>query len=231
MKDKINDSELTELYLDYIRNESFPCIAAKAAVANHQVKCIVADHMACPHDDPAILNFLYDFVDTFRQSAKLYHSAAILFKGPGMVDEKEFDNLMWMRLQSLANMDSKNFPYDNRVDHDPGSAKFSFSLKEEAFFIIGLHANSSRVTRRFQHPVLTFNPHAQFEQLRDLNKFENMQRVVRKRDLAHSGSVNPMLENYGEVSEVYQYSGRQYDNQWECPLKPGNGKFNNNTSA
>lgn len=229
--EKRNDSDLIEQYLDYIRNESFPCIAAKAALANQQVSCLVADHLACPHNDAAILNFLYDFVDTFRKSEKLYHSAAILFKGPGEIDEKEFDNLMWMRLQSLANLDSKNFPHDSRVDQDPASAKFSFSLKEEAFFIIGLHGNSSRVTRRFPFPVLTFNPHAQFEQLRNMDKFENMQRVVRKRDFAYSGSVNPMLENYGEVSEVYQYSGREYDNEWECPLKPGNGTSNNNPSA
>ncbi len=231
MIEKITEPDIREQYLSYIKNDSFPCIAAKAALANQQIKCMVADHMACPKDDTLILQFLYDFVDTYRSSKELYHSAAILFKGPEQVNEEEFDGLMWMRLQALANLDSKAYDYDKRVDNNPGSANFSFSLKEEAFFIIGLHANNNRLTRQFKYPVLTFNPHAQFEQLRDLNKFENMQRVVRKRDLAYSGSVNPMLENYGETSEVYQYSGRKYDNKWECPLKINHAESDNNPSA
>lgn len=40
--------------------------------------------------------------------------------------------------------------------------------------------------------------------------------------MAYSGSINPMLEDFGTSSEVYQYSGRKYDAEWRCPLK-----FNN----
>ncbi|MBW8359646.1 MAG: YqcI/YcgG family protein [Weeksellaceae bacterium] len=219
MTDQKPTSDIIEQYLGHITNGSFPCIAAKAAVAKQQLQCLVVDHMACPKDDATILQFLYDFVDQYRSSATLYHSAAVIFKGPETSTEEDFDQLLWTRLQALYRLDAKNFNYDPRVASDPKSPDFSFSLKEEAFFVIGLHPNSSRPARRFKYPVMTFNPHAQFEQLRDMKKFENMQRVVRKRDLEQSGSVNPMLKDYGEVSEVYQYSGRHYDNQWECPLK------------
>lgn len=222
MTDQKPTSDIIEQYLGHITNGSFPCIAAKAAVAKQQLQCLVVDHMACPKDDAPILQFLYDFVDHYRHSATLYHSAAVIFKGPVTLTEEDFDQLLWTRLQALHRLDAKNFNYDPRVACDPKSPDFSFSLKEEAFFVIGLHQGSSRHARRFKYPVLTFNPHAQFEELRDLNKFENMQRVVRKRDLEQSGSVNPMLKDYGEVSEVYQYSGRHYDNQWECPLKINN---------
>jgi hypothetical protein len=218
-------------YLDYIHNDSFPCIAAKAALARQQIDCLVVDHMACPKDDKLILDFLYEFIDSYRASKELYHSAAIIFKGPDNINESDFDSLLWMRLQSISNLDSKNYPYDSRVDKDPESGKFSFSVKEEAFFIIGLHPGSTRSTRQFQYPTLTFNPHAQFEQLKDMNKFERMKEVVRKRDLAISGSINPMLENYGVSSEVYQYSGVNYDDQWQCPLTIHHAKSQRNTAA
>ncbi|HEY0054690.1 MAG TPA: guanitoxin biosynthesis heme-dependent pre-guanitoxin N-hydroxylase GntA [Pedobacter sp.] len=225
------DSEIIQEYIEYIASDGFPCIAAKAAVAKQQVQCIVADHLACPHNDEEILQFIYDFVDSYRDSDALYHSAAVIFKGPEEINEELFENLLWMRLQSLADLDLKRYDYDKRVDSNPDSGKFSFSLKEEAFFIIGLHPANSRLTRRFNYPVLTFNPHAQFEELRDLNKFENMQRVVRKRDLAFSGSVNPMLENYGTSSEAHQYSGKQYDDEWQCPLNINDARSKPDTAA
>ncbi len=210
---------IIEEYLQYINNKEFPCIAAKAAMSKQQIKCMVAGHMACPKDDAEILSFLYSFVDEYRQSANLYYSAAVIFDQPAFINEEEFDLFLWQRLQSLSDMDAQNFSYDKRVDILPSSPNFSFSLKQEAFFIIGLHPVSSRAVRQFKYPALVFNPHFQFEQLREMAKYQNLKYVVRKRDIAYSGSVNPMLEDFGEASEVFQYSGRKYDAQWECPLK------------
>ena len=219
MINTITDTGIINEYLEYIDHDNFPCIAAKAALAKSQISCLVVGHMACPADDSYILNFLYDFVDRFRNSEKLYHSATVIFEQPITLNEAEFDRFMWMRLQALSDLDSVNYKYDLRVDSNPKSADFSFSLKEEAFFIIGLHPGSSRLTRKFKYPALTFNPHIQFERLRQMQKFEKMQQVVRKRDMKVSGSINPMLTNYGEASEVYQYSGINYDLSWECPYK------------
>jgi hypothetical protein len=231
MTNNNTDTSIISEYINYIASDGFPCIAAKAAVAKHQVQCMVADHLACPHNDEGILQFIYNFVDSYRSSDALYHSAAVIFKGPDVISEELFENFLWMRLQALADLDSKRYDYDKRVDSNPDSGKFSFSLKEEAFFIIGLHPANSRPTRRFRCPVLTFNPHAQFEELRDLNKFENMQRVVRKRDLAFSGTINPMLENYGTSSEAHQYSGKHYDQEWQCPLNIHHAKSKPDTAA
>jgi FPC/CPF motif-containing protein YcgG len=170
-------------------------------------------------------------VDDFRKSDGLYHSAAVVFKGPEAPAEAQFDDLMWQRLQSLSSNDALHHAYDNRVSSDPASGKFSFSLKGEAFYIVGLHAGSSRLTRQFQYPTLVFNPHAQFEQLRETAKYDAIKGAVRKRDVAYSGSVNPMLDDFGTVSEVFQYSGRQYDAAWQCPLKINHERINDHTAA
>lgn len=126
---------------------------------------------------------------------------------------------MWMRLQALSDLDAEMYPYDGRVNPDPQSDQFSFSLKEEAFFVIGLNPQSSRPARRFKYPTLVFNPHAQFEELRALKRYDKMKNIVRKKDVALSGSINPMLNDFGDSSEVYQYSGLRYDHNWQCPFK------------
>lgn len=227
---RTDDKSPIEEYLAYLKNKEFPCIAARAAAAKQQVKCMVAGHMACPKDDHIILQFLYEFVDEYRNSNGFYHSAAIIFKEPCFYNEEMFDGLLWQRLQSLADLDAQNYDYDIRVEADPSSANFSFSLKEEALYIIGLHPASSRPTRRFMYPALVFNPHAQFEKLRQSDIYEKMKKVVRKRDIAYSGSVNPMLKDFGESSEVYQYSGREYDDTWKCPLKVNHGEIKYNST-
>jgi uncharacterized protein len=227
---EIESQAIINEYLTFLSNKAFPCVGAKAALARQQIKCLVVNHMACPKDDMAILQFLYDFVDHYRNSKEIFHSAVILFKEPGLLDEESFDELLWKRLQALADLDAENYDYDKRVNADPSSANFSFSLKEEAFFIIGLHPASNRQSRQFRYPALAFNPHAQFEKLRETNSYEMIKEAIRKRDISYSGSVNPMLENFGKSSEVCQYSGRKYDNQWQCPLNSKHAKIKHNSA-
>lgn len=227
----IENKIIIEEYFAYLGNKDFPCIAAKATVAMQQMKCMVAENLSCPRENAAILHFLYDFVDNFRNAEKSFHSAAVIFKQPEIKNEKQFDELLWKKLQDLIDLDAINYRYDKRVDADPSSPNFSFSLKEEAFFIIGLHPLSSRSARRFTYPALVFNPHIQFEKLRQEEKYERMKDVVRKRDAALSGSINPMLEDFGKSSEVYQYSGRKYDETWQCPLKINHADNENNPAT
>ena len=227
----IDDDTVIREYQDYVDAKEFPCVAAKAALARQQIKCMVASHMACPHDDIDILNFLYSFIDDYRTSEQFYHSAAIIFKMNGDMSEAMFDEMLWQRLQSLSDLDAQKHGYDKRVNADPSSPDFSYSIKEEAFYIIALHPKSSRTSRQFKYATLVFNPHDQFEKLRETSKYNNLKGVVRKRDIAYSGSINPMLDDFGEASEVYQYSGRKYDSSWECPLKINHAGTEHNTTA
>ncbi|MCJ8153050.1 YqcI/YcgG family protein [Chryseobacterium sp. SSA4.19] len=206
----------------FVDDASFPCVAAKAALNKDQMKLFVAGHIACPKDDQQILDFIYDFVDTYRNADNHFHTACVIFPDAHGVDETLFERFLWMRLQALSDLDAKNYSYDRRVSSDPQSDLFSFSLKEEAFFIIGLNPSSSRLARRFKYPAIVFNPHAQFEELRELKRYDKMKNIVRKKDVALSGSINPMLDDFGAASEVYQYSGMQYNDSWKCPFKPNN---------
>src|SRR5687767_12904671 len=158
--------------MNFINSQSYPCIAARSAAKNQNISIYEASHLACPFDDKLILQFLYDFVDNYRNNQDLFTSAAIVFRGPETISENEFENLFWSRLQALHNLDRRPYNYDQRVDSDPSSGNFSFSLKEEAFFIIGLYPGSLRPARNFSYPAIVFNPHQQFERLRQEKRFE-----------------------------------------------------------
>lgn len=205
-------------YYNFLSNKAFPCVAAKDAVAKANIKLLVADNIACPKDDKSILDFMYSFTHFYRKSGKGFYSAAVIFMQPEIVNEDLFDALLWQRLAALRSMDALQYPHDSRVAANPDDSNFSFSLMEEAFFIVGLHPTSSRPARRFKYATLVFNPHAQFETMKKDARYEKMKTIVRKRDVSFSGSVNPMLTDFGEASEVYQYSGKNYDSQWQCPL-------------
>ena len=214
----------------HVKQRGFPCVAANDAVTKSTLRYYVAGHMACPKDDRDILQFIYEFVDECRITVGGYHSIAILFMDPVEITQDMFEQFMWQRLQALSDLDAENYKYDARVDQSVSSPHFSFSLKEEAFYVIGLHSASQREARRFKYPTLIFNPHAQFERLRESGQYGKMQNIVRQRDKIYSGSVNPMLADFGESSEVFQYSGRIYSKDWKCPLNPKHESTQHHTS-
>lgn len=201
-----------------IERSDYPCIGAKAVVAKQQLYTFTASDIRCPDNDQAIANFLYDFVDLFRMARPTLCSAAVIFENPEVLTEEDFELYLWKRLQALADLDASNYACDLRVSGDPTAANFSFSIKAEALYVIGLHPASSRKARQFSRSAIVFNPHVQFEWLRSRGKFDAMKQSVRQRDLAYAGTINPMLSDFGVTSEAIQYSGLQHENNWKCPF-------------
>jgi uncharacterized protein len=68
-------------------------------------------------------------------------------------------------------------------------------------------------------PILIFNPHDQFDALKQSGRYPRFQEVVRGAERALQGDINPMLAEFGERSEAPQYSGPQVDHEWRCPFQ------------
>jgi FPC/CPF motif-containing protein YcgG len=64
---------------------------------------------------------------------------------------------------------------------------------------------------------MVFNLHAQFQMLREQNRYEKLREVILDRDVKLAGDINPMLARHGESSEARQYSGRVSEEGWACP--------------
>ncbi|MCJ2015031.1 guanitoxin biosynthesis heme-dependent pre-guanitoxin N-hydroxylase GntA [Methylobacterium sp. J-076] len=208
-------------FREFIQDPPFPCVGAKSALSRGRLKIVVARDITSGWDDMRIYPALLAFIVGYRESPDLFQSFAVVFEGPGSITEERFEESLWARAQSLSDKDSwLGQPYDGSVATDPDNPHFSLSFGGEAFFVVGLHPGASRPARRFPHPVMVFNLHAQFARLRAEGRYEKLRASILQRDEAFAGSANPMLARHGEASEARQYSGRQVDPDWRCPFVP-----------
>lgn len=214
-----NDHPLALAFERFVRDQAFPCVGAKSALARSQMDIVVARDITSAWDDLRIHPGLFEAARRFRVDPSLFQSFVVIFEGPEDLDEISFEKAMWARIQSLADKDAWNgVAYDDSVDPDPNSPHFSLSFGGEAFFAVGMHPGASRPARRFGKPTLVFNLHRQFEMLREAGIYEKLRTRILERDINLAGDINPMLSRHGESSEARQYSGRTVDPTWTCPL-------------
>lgn len=218
--DEIKVLQRREELLSTIADERFPCVGAKSAMARGMLKTLVCHSLESAWDDVRIHSELLEWVRAYRDKPGGFRSLAAVFEGPTDLPEERFEAAMWKRLQSLADKDEwRGQPYDASVSPNPEDPHFSLSFGGAAFFVIGLHPKASRAARRTPRPTLVFNLHDQFERLRDEGRYEGVRNKTIRRDVAFSGSVNPMLARFGETSEARQYSGRLVGKDWRCPFR------------
>ena len=220
LTDELEDQRLKEAFEGFVRDAGFPCVGAKSALSHGTLKTIGCWSIVSAWDDLRIHGELLVWARDYRRDPGLFRSIAFLFSGPDDLSEREFEEALWARAQSLSDKDAwLDQPFDVRVNGDPGDPHFSLSFGGEAFFVVGLHPNASRPARRFERPALVFNLHDQFEQLRAEGRYERIRETIIERDVDLAGSVNPMLARHGEASEAAQYSGRVVEADWQCPFR------------
>ncbi len=204
-----------------IADETFPCVGAKSALAAGGLTIVEAASLHDPAADDRILAALDATAGAFGRGGDRLHSVAVIFAGSAPADEPAFEAQMWRRLQVLADRDAAmGAPCDPDVSEDPASPRFALSLGGHGYFVVGLHPAASRAARRFAHVVLVFNLQAQFAALRRDGIYAKMRATIIERDIALSGSANPMLAEFGEASGAAQFSGRMVDADWTCPFTP-----------
>lgn len=174
------------------------------------------DKLGSPSVAEQMIRDIEDYIESYDFDDNVFKSFIAVFPEQEIASEIEFENLLWRQLQFLHEKD--NTPWDHRVSDDPKSENFSFSLAGRAFYVIGMHPKSSRMARQTPWPALVFNLHAQFEKLREMGVYQKVRDRIRKRDEKLQGSINPMLEDFGESSEALQYSGRKVSQEWKCPF-------------
>jgi FPC/CPF motif-containing protein YcgG len=205
-----------------VLNDHFTCHGGKAAVRQQQYRFGLYDELGSAGAVAGLARDLTEFVADLAVHDGLFSTYLASFIGPNPADEPAFESLLWRLLQQLHDLDAPHHRWDPAVDADPDSPDFAFSFAGTAFFVIGLHAGSSRAARRFAWPTLVFNPHRQFEELRHNGRYTRFQEVIRRAETELQGTVNPMLGAHGSVSQAAQYSGRRVEDGWHCPFHSRN---------
>ena len=215
------DAAMVGAFRGFIQAPQFSCVGAKSAVTSENYRLGIYDRLDSEQATAGLARDLFTFArEAESLGSENFVTFAALFRGPADTDESGFEQLLWSQLRALNRYDAPLFDWDPAVSSDPESPHFSFSFAGSAFFIVGLHPHSSRQARRFPWPALIFNPHEQFVRLRETGKWERFQEIIRAREKALQGSLNPNLSDYGVTTEARQYSGRRVERDWRPPFTP-----------
>lgn len=215
----ITEAEAASQFLAFVESEPFPCVGAKAALVQKNVRVNIYDHMCAASSQLALYLDLMNYAQQIDLADPRITSFVAIFSQEPIDLEAAFETKLWKLLSGISNLDaSLGIPWHASVAADPNDPGFSMSLAGHPFFVIGMHPGSNRRARRSPHSTLVFNSHLQFEKLRQDGRFDEMKAIIRERDDRLNGSVNPMLADHGTISEARQYSGRAVDETWVCPF-------------
>ena len=204
---------------NFILGKDHPCLMAQTVFSMDKVDFHEYDNFGSRETAKAILEDIKKYIAAYDFESNDFLTFLVGFKGKQDYTEEEFEQVLWQQLQYLHEED--NAAWDREVSPDPENKNFSFSLGGRAFYIVGMHPNSSRKARQAPYPAIAFNLHWQFEKLREMNTYHTVRNKIRERDIELQGNINPMLEDFGERSEARQYSGRKVGEDWKCPFLHG----------
>ena len=209
-------AELIEALHAMIGHPDFPCLGARSVFRQDRATVRVYDELGSLASAARLLEDL----SRFASQADIddgFASFIALFRGPHIDGEWAFEELLWDQLREVHAADEQ--PWAPDVSADPDDPHFAFSAAGTAYFVVGLHPKASRDARRAAVPTLVFNLHAQFEELRASGSFPRMRDLIRTRDEALQGTINPMVSDHGQSSEARQYSGREVGPEWQAPFE------------
>lgn len=224
---KVSDT-VTEVHAEFrqkilCRTPPFTCMGATSVFNQNNYRFGMYKNMCTKETTLGLARNLFTFVNEQDSMNSNFTAFIAVFETPIPEDEHHFEKLVWKQLQMLHDEDSRYHDWDKEFSNDINNHQFSYSFAERGFFIVGMHPKSSRIARQFSYPLLVFNASRQFDHLVETNQFHNFVRIIRERDIALQGSINPNLpEKYDysrpEEPEVRQYSGRAVEKDWQCPL-------------
>jgi hypothetical protein len=202
----------------FLLGDGFSCVAGKAAVRSAGYRFGYYPGFPATQATAGLARDLAAFVSERPSMPARYATFVAVFEELRLGSERAFEAALWEQLRRLHELDAPHFEWDPAASKDPADPRFGFSFAGAAFFVVGMHANASRASRRFFLPALAFNLHSQFDASRKNGQYTRIQSLVREREMNVQGSINPELAEFGTASEARQYSGRRTEGMWTCPF-------------
>ncbi len=205
-------------FRDFVAGDGFSCLAGKGVVNADAYDLHAYGALGSHRSARALARDLGAFAAALPHENVRPRTFVAVFPARPPATESLFEQRLWQQLQRVHDNEPGGTPWDAATSDDPEDPHFGFSVGGHAFFIVGLHPLSSRISRRFRWPALVFNPRSQFDRLRAHGSFDRLRDKIREREVALQGSLNPNLADFGERSEARQYSGRAAEPEWRCPF-------------
>lgn len=202
----------------YLFGATYPCVGARAAIQRHALCAGIYPALGTAESAAALWRDLVLFAGDLQRADHPFLSFAAIFPDSAPASELDFERMLWQQLQAVHDRDVLDYRWDSAVGNDAGAPGFAFSAAGLGWFIVGLNPTAERAARRYAVPVMVFNAQSQFQALRAAGRYAPFQTVIRSRDTAYSGSINPNLDDLGLESDARQYAGRRVEAAWQCPF-------------
>lgn len=212
----ITEDTIKSQYEDFVVTQNHPCVMANTMFQMNNYHLKVYDDIQDVDNTDLILSDIENYLENYDFTTNKFESFILCFTQNNFQSEMEFEKALWDFLQRLHNNDDEK--WDDKVSDDPENPNFSLSIKGKAFYIIGMHPKSSRLARQAPYCTVVFNLHMQFEKLRQMGTYTKVRDRIRSRDTVLQGTINPVLQDFGQSSETRQYSGRNVEQNWKCPF-------------
>jgi uncharacterized protein len=220
--------EIQESLRSFVGRTHYPCIPAQTSLAQGDYLLGIYSGLGTGKFTQELGDDLLHFRETQKKSGSLFTSFIAVFPNlpssfdkQSHQDEEVFEKALWRELSYLSSLPEAGQNWDPNFSSDPDSKNFCFSFGGDAFFVVGMHPHSSRLSRQFTYPTLIFNLYSQFKELAERGQYQPLIKANRKRDLKFQGSVNPMVEKYADDWEPIQFSGKENSADWKCPFHFG----------
>ena len=210
--------EVKQAITQLVQPTNYPCGPAVSSLKNNDYLVGVYSDFGTGHLTKELYNDLLYFRQSQKTSGSLFLSFWAVFRDESVLNEDEFEKALWKELSLLSSFEASSVPWDKSFSSDPESSEFCLSVGGEAFFVVGLHRQSSRESRIFPWPTLIFNLYSQFDELARLGRYDSIVKSNRARELKVHGTLNPMVEKYGDTWEAIQFSGKENPPDWKCPF-------------
>lgn len=199
-----------------IGSPQYSCVGAKSAVRTASYR--IGFYGSLSDMGFGLMHDLFEFAAEQPHIPGLSTFVAAYNDPPFPATPEIFHEQLFLQLEHLAAHDP--CAWDETVSENPLDPAFEFSFAGTAWFVVGMHPGATRVARRFMCPLLVFNSHRQFEDLRKTGRYMQMQRAIRTREasLQPDGTINPMLHESGLAPAWRQFSGVELDDSAMCPF-------------
>lgn len=200
----------------------YPCVSAVQSVAKGDFLVEICEDFGTGRDREKIRTAVLNFLERWKSERSTTLTLFVAFPGDQAAfqeaSEDEFERLMWSELSTLSSVEERDSDWAEGWSKDPADKNFTLCIGGHAFFVVGLHQNSSRKGRRLPYPALIFNFFDQFNDLQKQGAYDAMVIKNRERDVRFQGEANPMAVTHGESWETIQFSGRSNSREWKCPF-------------
>jgi FPC/CPF motif-containing protein YcgG len=155
-----------------VLDPEYPCVGSRSAVNQGSYRFAMYDEMCSEEATAGLTHDLLRFVAEQDEIEGEFTTFIAAFESPKVKDPIDFEQMLWRQLRMLYEVDRDKHAWDATVNRDPNDSRFAFSFGGRAFFVVGLAPSGERWARTFPWPLLAFNAHRQFRELRELLVFD-----------------------------------------------------------